>query len=267
MRHALIAPVLLLAACGKAERPAQPELPAGHPTVAPQTLPEGHPAAPAAGAGPQAVLTVLYQWPKDTIAFERYYIKHLKLLEDGLGELKFSRAQLTRFIHALDGGKPAFYRQAQLFYPSLDAAKAAMATPAFKRVADDLPNFATGGLLALIAQETGTPDDTDCKNLVTVLYETPKDTAAFERYYPTHLGIVGKGQKEIGFFRAELTRFTSNLDGTTPAAKHRQAVLCFPSMQQVNAGMKTPAFAAVGADFANFVAPKGLTGMIGVKTN
>src|SRR5512134_2153244 len=49
--------------------------------------------------------------------------------------------------------------------------------------------------------------------VVTAIYLWPKDTAAFEKYYPTHLKIVGDRQQEIGFTRAELTRFSSDLQG------------------------------------------------------
>ena len=39
-----------------------------------------------------------------------------------------------------------------------------------------------------------------CPALVTVIYNTPKDAAAFESYYSaTHLPLVGVGQQEIGF--------------------------------------------------------------------
>ncbi|MEA2714619.1 MAG: hypothetical protein QOK27_2580, partial [Gemmatimonadales bacterium] len=49
---------------------------------------------------------------------------------------------------------PARYRQAELYFPSMDALKKGVATPAFKGVADDLPKFATGGFDALVAVET-----------------------------------------------------------------------------------------------------------------
>jgi len=53
---------------------------------------------------------------------------------------------------------------------------------------------------------------------VVVLYNQPKDTAAFEKYYwETHVPLVGANQKEIGFVKAELVRFPSNLDGSKPA--------------------------------------------------
>ena len=69
-------------------------------------------------------------------------------------EIGFTRAELTRFNSNLDGSKPARYRQAELYFPSLDAAKNGLATPAFKKVGDDLTNFASGGLDALVGVET-----------------------------------------------------------------------------------------------------------------
>lgn len=256
MRRPLAA-ALLLAAC----TPSGDKAPASADTTA---APAAAPAAPAA-SGPQTVVTVLYRWPKDTAAFEKYYPTHLKIVGDGQQEIGFTKAELTRFASSLDGKKPEFYRQAELYFPSADAAKAGMATGAFKKVGDDFKNFvAPDGLIGLIASETGDASDAPCPALVTVIYNTPKDAAAFESYYPTHLKIVGDGQQEIGFVRADLTKFDANLDGSTPPAKYRQAELCFPSMDALKKGTATPAFKKVGDDFANFVT-NGLTGMIGVQ--
>lgn len=222
-------------------------------------------AAPAAPAGPRAVITVLYNAPKDAAAFEAYYPTRLKLVGEKQQEIGFLSAELTKFTSTPDGGTPPFYRQAELVFANLDAAKAGLATPGFKAVSDDLANFATGGLLALIAEETGAPSEAACPALVTVLYEQPKDAATFEAYYPTHLDIVTKGQAEIGFTRADLTRFISALDGS-PSPKYRQAELCFPSAEARAKGLATKAFAAVGADFPNF-ATGGLVAMLGDQAN
>jgi hypothetical protein len=55
------------------------------------------------------------------------------------------------------------------------------------------------------------------KAIVTVIYNTPKDTAKFEKYYrEVHLPLVSANQAEIGFVKADLTRFQANLDGTPP---------------------------------------------------
>jgi len=246
--------LIAMAACSK---PADKTAQAGDSTAAPAAAAAPTPPPPAH----QAIVTVIYKWPKSTAAFEKYYPTHLKIVGDGKAEIGFTKAELTKFTRSIDGKKAEFYRQAELYFPSLDAAKKGMATDAFKKVGDDFGKFATGGLIGMVAVETGDKSDTPCPALVTVIYHQPKDGAAFESYYPTHLKIVGDGQAEIGFVRADLTKFDSNVDGSAPA-EYRQAELCFPSMDALKKGIATPAFKKVGDDFKNF-ATGGLTGLIG----
>ena len=248
----LIPSIALTAACGK---------PADKPAEAPPA--DTAMAAAPAPAGPQAIVTVIYQTPKSSAAFEKYYKeKHLPLVTSKKEEIGFTKAELTKFTSTLDGKKPTFYRQAELYFNSLDDAKKGMATDGFKQVGDDLKNFATGGLIGMVAVETGDKSDTACPALVTVIYNAPKDSAAFESYYSaTHLPLVVAGKQEIGFDRADLTKFESNLDGSAPA-KYRQAELCFSSMDALKKGTATPAFKKVGDDLPKF-ATGGLTGLIG----
>jgi uncharacterized protein (TIGR02118 family) len=258
MRHTVSAALLLAACSPRGEKPAASAERAADSAAA-------APAAAPAPAGPQTIVTVLYKWPKDPAAFEKYYPTHLKIVGDGQQEIGFTRAELTKFTSSLDGKKPEFYRQAELYFPSADAAKKGMSTDAFKKVGDDFKNFvAPDGLIGLIATETGEASETACPALVTVIYNQPKEAPVFESYYPTHLKIVGDGQQEIGFVRADLTKFESNLDGSAPPAKYRQAELCFDSMDALKKGTATPAFKKVGDDFTNFVTG-GLTGMIGTQ--
>ena len=56
-----------------------------------------------------------------------------------------------------------------------------MATPGFKAVGDDLAKFATGGLLGMVAVETGDKSEAACPALVTVIYNTPKDAPPSSR--------------------------------------------------------------------------------------
>jgi uncharacterized protein (TIGR02118 family) len=182
---------------------------------------------------------------------------------DAQNEIGFSKAELTKFVSSLDGKKPEFYRQAELYFPSMEAAKKGMGTAGFKKVGDDFKNFASGGIVGFVARETGDKGDAACPALVTVIYNQPKDSAAFEQYYPTHLKVVGDAQQQIGFVRADLTKFDSSLDGSAPA-KYRQAELCFPSMEAAKKGMATPGFKKVGDDFKNF-ATGGLVGMVGTQ--
>jgi uncharacterized protein (TIGR02118 family) len=250
----LVPSLALMAACGKpAEKAAEtPAIDTATPT-----------AQPAGPAGPQAIVTVIYNPPKNPAAFEKYYKEtHLPLVSSKQQEIGFTKAELTKFTSTLDGKKPTFYRQAELYFNSLDDAKKGMATPGFKAVGDDLSKFATGGLVGMVAMETGDKGTAPCPALVTVIYNTPKDSGAFESYYSaTHLPLVGAGQSEIGFTRADLTRFESNLDGSAPA-KYRQAELCFNSMDELKKGIATPAFKKVGDDLGKF-ASGGLTALIG----
>jgi uncharacterized protein (TIGR02118 family) len=216
-----------------------------------------------------AIVTVIYQTPKDTAAFEKYYREtHLPLVSANQQEIGFTRADLTRFSSNLDGSKPAYYRQAELYFRSLEDAKKGTATPGFKKVADDLANFATGGLTGLVAVETSDPTEASAGEpmaIVTVIYKQPKDTAAFEKYYAgTHVPLVGANQQEIGFSKAELTKFESNLDGSAPAL-YRQAELYFPSMAALEKGTATPGFKKVAGDLPNF-ATGGLEVMVAVET-
>ena len=111
-------------------------------------------AAPAPAAEPQAIVTVIYKMPNSPAAFEKYYSeKHLPLVSSKQQEIGFTKAELTKFSSTLDGKKPTFYRQAELYFDSMDAAKKGMATPGFKKVGDDLGNFATGGLTGLIGEQ------------------------------------------------------------------------------------------------------------------
>jgi len=223
----------------------------------------------AAPAGPAAIVTVLYNPPKDPAVFEKYYAStHLPLVVANQQEVGFKRADLTKFESTLDGKKPTFYRQAELYFNSMDDLQKGVATPGFKKVADDLKNFASGGLIGMVAtttndHEAGTGGEPGA--IVTVIYQAPKDTAAFEKYYSeTHVPLVVASQPEIGFTRAELTRFNSNLDGSKPA-RYRQAELYFPSMEAAKKGIATPAFKKVGDDLGNF-ASGGLDALIGAET-
>ncbi len=253
----LVVPALALAAaCGKTGEKGA-EAPAADTAVA------------AAPAGPEAIVTVLYNQPKDTAAFEKYYRTiHVPLVKANQEEIGFTRADLTRFTSTADGKKPAYYRQAELYFPSMDALKKGIATPGFQTVSGDLGNFATGGFTGMIASTTNTHEAGTAEApaaIVTVIYKAPKDTAAFEKYYAdTHLPLVTANKGEIGFERAELTKFDSNLDGSQPA-RYRQAELYFPSTEALKKGLATKGFKQVSDDLGKF-ASGGLDALIGVET-
>ena len=115
--------------------------------------------APAAAApapeAPGFAVVVLYNHPKDTAAFEKYYAAtHLPLVNAKAKEIGFSKAVLIKFTSNADGSKPAHYREAQLWFPTEAALKAGTSTEGFKAVAGDLKNFSTGGQIVLIGAET-----------------------------------------------------------------------------------------------------------------
>jgi uncharacterized protein (TIGR02118 family) len=140
----LIPAMVMTSACSKpADKPAEAP-PADSAAAAIET--------PAAPAGPQAIVTVIYNQPKDPAAFEKYYKEtHLPLVSSKQAEIGFTKAELTKFTSTLDGKKPTFYRQAELYFDNMDALKKGVATPGFKAVGDDLAKFATGALLGMVA--------------------------------------------------------------------------------------------------------------------
>ena len=63
----ILAAAVLVSACGPTKEAAK----AADTTAA---------AAPTPPPAPQAIVTVLYKWPKDTAKFEKYYPTHLKIV-------------------------------------------------------------------------------------------------------------------------------------------------------------------------------------------
>lgn len=255
MHRATLTATLMLAAltgCSKpAEKPAEPP-------------------APPAKTEPMAFVTVIYNTPKSAADFEKYYWeKHIPLVNEKAPEIGFVAAELTKFDATLDGKAPTYYRQAVLWFKSAAALEIGVGTPAFKAVGDDLAKFATGGLIALVGEETSDHSPLltgDTTQFVTVIYNQPKDAAAFESYYAqTHIPLVGQNAAAIGFTRAELTKFSKNLDGT-PASLYRQARLYFPNAAARTTGTATDGFKAVGGDLPNF-ATGGLVALVGHLTS
>ena len=92
----------------------------------------------------QIKLTVLYGQPTDPAAFEKYYAEtHLPIAGKMTG---FTRLELSKALPGADGAKPVYYRMAEFWFESPAAMQACMASPETKATADDLKNFATGGV-------------------------------------------------------------------------------------------------------------------------
>jgi uncharacterized protein (TIGR02118 family) len=156
----LVAAALSLAACG-GSKSSETAAAGGDTAAASAAAATGAAASTSdapttAGPAPTASVVVLYNEPKDTAAFEKYYReKHVPLVGQHATEIGFTRAVLTKFDRAADGSKPRYYREAQLWFDSEDALKKGMATAGFKAVGGDFPNFVTnGGPTILISHET-----------------------------------------------------------------------------------------------------------------
>ena len=103
----------------------------------------------------QWAVVVLYNQPKDTTAFEKYYAeKHVPLFASHAQEIGVTRVELVKFPATIDGQRPALYRMADLRFESRAALEKGIATAGFQAVAADLANFATGGVTVLIGQKT-----------------------------------------------------------------------------------------------------------------
>jgi len=108
-----------------------------------------------AAAGVQSGVIVLYNQPKDTAAFEKYYAeKHVPLFASHAQEIGVTRVELVKFAATIDGQRPTLYRMADLRWESRAALERGIATPGFKAVVADLANFATGGVTVLIGGKT-----------------------------------------------------------------------------------------------------------------
>ena len=108
-----------------------------------------------APAGVQWAVIVLYNQPKDTAAFEKYYAeKHVPLFASHAQEIGVTRVELIRFSPSADGKPAPIYREADLRWDSREARDKGMATAGFKAVAGDLPVFATGGFTVLLGTKT-----------------------------------------------------------------------------------------------------------------
>ncbi len=95
-------------------------------------------------------IVVLYGHPADPAAFEQYYReKHIPLAQQ-IPNLK--RAELGKVLSSVGGGQAPFYRQAELWFESLEQLQASMGSEQGRATTNDLANFASGGVTAFIAE-------------------------------------------------------------------------------------------------------------------
>jgi uncharacterized protein (TIGR02118 family) len=98
-------------------------------------------------------ITVLYGHPMNADEFESYYARtQLPLVAKMQG---VARLELTKFLAAPDGGKPAFYRMGELYFATEAQMQATLGSPEGQATVADLGNFATGGVTMLIGTVQG----------------------------------------------------------------------------------------------------------------
>lgn len=95
-------------------------------------------------------ITVLYAAPKDPAQFEKYYSeKHMPTVY-AFKELK--RVEISMGLAGPDGKAPAFYRIAELWFDSPEHMQKVTSMPEFKKIVEDVPNFASGGATVMVSK-------------------------------------------------------------------------------------------------------------------
>lgn len=95
-------------------------------------------------------LTVLYNAPKDPPAFEKYYAETHMPMVSAFKEIK--HAEISMGLPGPDGKPPAFYRIAEIWFDSPEHMKQVTAMPEWKKIVDDVPNFASGGAVVMVSK-------------------------------------------------------------------------------------------------------------------
>ena len=106
-------------------------------------------AAHAEGGGGMKV-TVLYGAPKSPEDFEKYYLGTHMPMVYAVKELKHTEVSIG--LPGPDGKPPAFYGIAELWFDSPDHLQQVTSTPAWKKIVEDVPNFASGGATVVVSK-------------------------------------------------------------------------------------------------------------------
>ena len=98
-------------------------------------------------------VTVIYGHPTSVEAFESYYAgTHLPLAAKMKG---VSRLELTKFVPGPDGSAPAFYRMAEVYFPTPAQMQQTLQSPEGQATVADLAKFSTGGVTVMIGSVEG----------------------------------------------------------------------------------------------------------------
>src|SRR5690242_8240740 len=96
-------------------------------------------------------LTVLFGYPQDPAAFERYYRQiHFPMA----AKIKGIKGVTIGKLESLDSEQPAtYYRMTSFYFDSREACHEVLASPEGQAALADLNNFATGGVTFLAHEE------------------------------------------------------------------------------------------------------------------
>jgi uncharacterized protein (TIGR02118 family) len=104
----------------------------------------------AAGADGGIKITVLYGAPKDPAQFEKYYAETHMPMVYAVKEIK--RTELAMGLPGPGDAPPPFYRIFEAWFDSPEHLKQVTGTAQWKKIVDDVPNFASGGATVLISK-------------------------------------------------------------------------------------------------------------------
>jgi len=95
-------------------------------------------------------VTVLYGHPKSPEDFEKYYFgTHMTLV---VAAKAGKRTETSKCPPAADGSPGPYYRMFEIWFESQDDMTAITATPEWKKVVADVPNYATGGITRIVSK-------------------------------------------------------------------------------------------------------------------
>lgn len=101
-----------------------------------------------------AKLVVLYPYPQDVDTFERMYTQEHVPMVNAETMKGISKFVATKVLGTPNGSRPAFYRMAELHFPSMDALKACASSEGAQRAIAHAVSISSGGApVFLVAEE------------------------------------------------------------------------------------------------------------------
>lgn len=101
---------------------------------------------------PGVKIIAIYPYPTNVEEFEKVYVnEHVPLAAEKVKGL--TRFVGTKVLAAADGGKPPFYRIAELHFPSIEALQEAAGSPGGQETVAHAINISSGGPPVLLVAE------------------------------------------------------------------------------------------------------------------